>query len=257
MMTERERSVVITGGASGIGAAVARLIVERGGSVCIVDLDDAAGAALVAELEGRAFYARADVCDVEALEAARRELAAQTGFGGIVTCAGIGQQAQPIAEMPAEVFETVLGIHATGTFLTCKVFGQDLVAHGGGAVVTVSSVLSVRPGPVYAYGAGKAAITNFTRALAVEWAPKGIRVNAIQPGWVDTPLVRAQEAKGRDLSAVLDMCPMGRLIAPGEVAEVVHFLLSPASSAMTGSVLVVDGGITSAAGWLPYGPLPR
>ena len=127
---------------------------------------------------------------------------------------------------------------------------------GGGSIVTLSSVLALRPGPVLGYGAGKAAIINLTQSLAVQWGKKNIRVNAICPGWVDTPFIRKQEEAGRDLSPITNMTPMGRMARPGEIANVAEFLLSDASSAVTGSALVVDCGITLAGGYLPYGDLP-
>ena len=109
---------------------------------------------------------------------------------------------------------------------------------------------------VLGYGAGKAAIINLTQSLAVQWGKKNIRVNAICPGWVDTPFIRKQEEAGRDLSPITNMTPMGRMARPDEIANVAEFLLSDASSAVTGSALVVDCGITLAGGYLPYGDLP-
>jgi NAD(P)-dependent dehydrogenase (short-subunit alcohol dehydrogenase family) len=114
----------------------------------------------------------------------------------------------------------------------------------------------VRPGPVLGYGAGKAAIVNLTQSLAVQWSRKNIRINTICPGWVDTPFIRAQEAAGRDLSPIINMTPMGRLVRPEEIANVALFLLSDLASAVTGAAIVADGGITLAGGYLPYGDLP-
>ena len=131
-----------------------------------------------------------------------------------------------------------------------------MLQHGGGSIVTLSSVLAIRPGPVLAYGAAKAGIVKLTQSLAVQWGKKNIRVNAICPGWVDTPFIRKQEAMGRDLSPIIEMTPLGRLAEPHEISNVVMFLLSDASSAVTGSALVVDCGITLAGGYMPYGRLP-
>ena len=163
---------------------------------------------------------------------------------------------EPIVEAPLENFDRMLRSHLNGTFLTCKLLGKKMLQHGGGSIVTLSSVLAIRPGPVLGYGAAKAGVINLTQSLAVQWGKKNIRVNAICPGWVDTPFIRKQEAAGRDLSPIIEMTPLGRLAEPHEISNVVMFLLSDASSAVTGSALVVDCGITLAGGYMPYGRLP-
>ena len=175
---------------------------------------------------------------------------------GCVTSAGVMPTRDPIEKMPVEDFRRVMDNHISGTFITCKTVGMSMMKSGGGSIVTLSSVLALRPGPVLGYGAGKAAIINLTQSLAVQWGKKNIRVNAICPGWVDTPFIRKQEEAGRDLSPITNMTPMGRMARPDEIANAAEFLLSDASSAVTGSALVVDCGITLAGGYLPYGDLP-
>ncbi|WP_282606200.1 SDR family NAD(P)-dependent oxidoreductase [Pelagibius sp. Alg239-R121] len=250
-------TVLVTGGASGIGAAICRLIVERGGSAGIIDLDEDKGTALANELGENAGFARADICDETQLTDAYEKLEGSLPpIGGLVTCAGVSPTRLPIEDYPLEEFRRLLDNHASGTFLTCKVVGSKLTARGGGAIVTISSALSVRPGPMLGYGAGKAAVLNLTQSLAVHWGKQSLRVNTIVPGWVDTPFIRRQEEAGRDLSPIRGVTPMGRLVKPEEVAEVAWFLLSPAASAMTGAAVVVDCGVTLGGGWLPYGELP-
>ncbi len=250
-------SIVVTGGASGIGASICRLVVERGGHVGIIDLNVDLGTALAEELGERACFAKADICDEAQLTAAygvlKESLPAITG---LVTCAGVSPTRLPIEDYPLEEFRRLVDNHASGTFLTCKVIGADMASGAGGAIVTLSSALSIRPGPMLGYGAGKAAVLNLTQALAVHWGKKDLRVNTIVPGWVDTPFIRRQEEAGRDLSPIRGVTPMGRLVKPDEIAEVAWFLLSPASSAMTGSAVVADCGVTLGGGWLPYGDLP-
>ncbi len=250
-------TILVTGGASGIGAAICQLIVDRGGRVGIIDLNVEMGTAVAEKLGKNVEFVRADICDeaqlTDAYETLKESLPPATG---LVTCAGVSPTRLSIEDCPLEEFRRLVDNHASGTFLTCKVIGADMAARGGGAIVTISSALSIRPGPMLGYGAGKAAVLNLTQSLAVHWAKRKLRVNTIVPGWVDTPFIRRQEAAGRDLSPITRVTPMGRLVKPEEVAEVAWFLLSPAASAMTGSAVVVDCGVTLGGGWLPYGELP-
>lgn len=256
-MENSASTILVTGGASGIGAAICRMIIDRGGHVGIVDISDDLGTALAQELGENADYQHADVCDEAQLGKAYESLGKSLPpVTGLVTCAGVSPTRLPIEDYPLEEFRRLVDNHVSGTFVTCKVIGTDMVARGGGAIVTISSALSIRPGPMLGYGAGKAAVLNLTQSLAVHWGKKNMRVNTIVPGWVDTPFIRRQEAAGRDLSPIKDVTPMSRLVKPKEVAEVVLFLLSPASSAMTGAAIVADCGATLGGGWLPYGELP-
>ena len=132
-----------------------------------------------------------------------------------------------------------------------------MLRSGNGSVIFISSTAHMRNDRGrFAYASTKAAISSTTKTLARELGLKKIRVNAICPGWVDTPFIRKQEEAGRDLSPITNMTPMGRMARPDEIANAAEFLLSDASSAVTGSALVVDCGITLAGGYLPYGDLP-
>lgn len=258
MIKLQHLSVVITGGASGIGAAICQAAYDEGAYVGVIDIDDDAGQQLCERLGERAFFAHGDIGSEESVTAAFDHLQRNMPpINGCVTSAGIMPTRDPIETTSVDDFRRVMDNHITGTFITVKVAGNVMRQNGGGAIVTVSSVLAVRPGPVLGYGAGKAAIINLTQSLAVQWSKKNIRVNTICPGWVDTPFIRKQEAAGRDLSPILDMTPMGRMALPTEIANVALFLLSDASSAVTGAAIVADCGITLAGGYLPYGNLPE
>ncbi len=257
MIDLSEKSIVVTGGASGIGAAVCEAAHREGAYVGVIDINSQAASELCDRLGDRAFFAKGDVESEDSMDAALSTLSDRMpAFNGCVTSAGIMPTREPIEEMPIENFKRVQENHMNGTFVTCKMIGNRMLKSGGGAIVTLSSVLALRPGPVLGYGAGKAAIVNLTQALAVQWSKKKIRINSICPGWVDTPFIRKQEDEGRDLSPIVDMTPLGRMALPSEIANVILFLLSDASSAMTGSVVVADCGITLAGGYLPYGDLP-
>ena len=257
MIDVSQKSIVVTGGASGIGAAVCTAAIEQGAYIGVIDIDEDAGRTICGKLGDKAFFAAGNVESESSMNEAISKLSSDMpNFDGAVCCAGVMPTREPIVEAPLENFDRVLKNHLNGTFLTCKLLGKKMLQHGGGSIVTLSSVLAIRPGPVLAYGAAKAGIINLTQSLAVQWGKKNIRVNAICPGWVDTPFIRKQEATGRDLSPIIEMTPLGRLAEPHEISNVVMFLLSDASSAVTGSALVVDCGITLAGGYMPYGRLP-
>ena len=251
-------SVFITGGASGIGAATARRVLAAGGSVGIVDVNRAAAQALADEFDDRLVWSECDALDEEGLRRALRECEQRISpVNGLVTCAGSPPLPKKIEETSTAEFSRLVDSHLKGTFIACRVIGAAIAARGDGAIVNLASVLSFRPGPVLGYGAAKAGVVNLTEALAVQWARKNVRVNAVAPGWTDTPFLRPKERDGvRDLTPILSATPMGRLMEPSEIAEVIFFLLSPAASAVTGATVPCDGGVIAGSGWNPYGGFP-
>lgn len=249
-------TAIVTGGASGIGAATARRIVAGGGRVGILDLNIDAAQGLAFELGAQACSAPGDVLDEAALLSALAAVKTLLGeVNALVCCAGIAQVPRSIEDWPVADFRRIVDSHLTGCYASCKVIGSSIARHGnGGAIVNISSVVGVHPGPVLAYGPAKAAVTSLTQILAVHWAAKKVRVNAIAPGWTDTPFLKPKERKGeRDFTPILNATPMHRLMAPAEIAEAIHFLLSPAASGITGALLPCDGGVLAGAGWFPYG----
>jgi len=252
-------TVVVSGGASGIGAAVSRKAIAAGASVAILDLNEDRGHELAAELGKRCIFVSCDVTLESSLETALAKITRTlTPVEGLVCCAGAPPVPLAIENTSLAEWSRVLQTHLSGTFATCKVIGAHIAAaNNGGAVVTTASVLGFNSGPVLAYGAAKSATINLTKALAVQWATRNVRVNAVAPGWTETPFLRPKERGGdRDLAPILSACPQHRLMQPEEIAEVVWFLLSPASTAVTGSVIVCDGGTLAGAGWAPYGGFP-
>jgi NAD(P)-dependent dehydrogenase (short-subunit alcohol dehydrogenase family) len=253
-------SVVVTGGSSGIGLATVRLILERGGSAVIVDLDTTRADELARQYPRQLQCFIGDVTDEtrlrEILELATR--ATEVPLNGLVNCAGIAPIPTPIEDYPVEQWSRVLESHLTGTYIACKVFGGAFAqSAAGGAIVNLASVLAHRPGPLLAYGAAKSGILSLTEALAAHWASRRVRVNAVAPGWTDTPFVRRKGRTDKDFQAIVDATPQARLLDPVEIAEVILFLLSPAASAVTGSTINCDGGYVAGSGWAPYGGFPR
>ncbi len=251
---------VITGGASGIGLATARLVHEGGGRVALLDIDfDRCKAAAESFPSGAQAYA-CNAVDAGSLAAAADSVERDFGpISGLVCCAGAPQVPGLANEMPVDEWDVVVGSHLKGTFLTCREFAGRMAEHGkGGAIVNVASVTAFSPGPTYAYAPAKAAIVNLTTILAGEFGHKGVRVNAVAPGWTDTPFLTRKKKEGqvRDMGALARTTVTGTLLRPEEVAEVIRFLLSPQSGAIVGCTVPCDGGFLALQGWAPYGGNP-
>jgi NAD(P)-dependent dehydrogenase (short-subunit alcohol dehydrogenase family) len=228
---------LVTGAGSGIGAAVARRLAADGAEVIVADVGLAAAEAVAAELGARAV--QLDVRDEAQVAPAMADLDL------LVNVAGIGSTTSA-PDTSLAVWEDVFAVNARGTFLCCKHAIPGMVARGGGSIVNVSSVAAlVGLRNRAAYSASKGAVIALTRALAVDHVADGIRVNAVCPGTVDSPWVRRLvEDQGESLDALRLRQPMGRLGTPDEVADAIAYLA--AAEFVTGSVLVIDGGLTAA-----------
>ena len=228
------KRALVTGAGSGIGAAVARRLAADGAEVIVADL---LPEAVADELDAQAVVL--DVRHEAEVEFAMADLDV------LVNCAGIGSTTNA-PETTLDVWENVFAVNARGTFLCCKYAIPGMAARGGGSIVNIASVAGlVGLRNRAAYCASKGAVISLTRALAVDHVADGIRVNAVAPGTVDSPWVRRLvEDVGESLDELRARQPMGRLGTPEEVADAVAYLA--AAEFVTGSVLVVDGGLTAA-----------
>lgn len=248
-MVESARVVVITGGASGMGAASARLFAARGATVVIVDLD-ADGAMAVAEAIGGPDPLIGDVGDPAfCRRAIDRVVGDHGGVDVLVNCAGTIHRADAMGTGDDD-WRRVMRVNVDGTFFMCRAVIAHMSGAGGGAIVNFGSIWGeVASTGVLAYCVSKGAVHQLTRALALDHARDNIRVNAVAPGEVNTPMLashRATPPSPADLQALADATiPLGRLAQPEEIAAVVVFLASDEASYMTGSIVSIDGGYTA------------
>lgn len=236
---------VVTGGARGIGRAIAAGLKEAGASVVLADID-LEGAQRCAQELG-ADTVQLDVTDSRSVERAFDAIVARHGRHDVlVNNAGIVHNTAAI-ETDDAAWRAVLAVNLDGVFYCCRQAGQRMLQQGGGSIVNVASMsgsIVNRPQPQASYNASKAGVIHLTRSLAAEWALGNVRVNAISPGYVATELTQAGLANPAWRELWLDGTPMRRLARPDEIAPAAIFLASEASAFMTGADLVIDGGYT-------------
>ena len=248
MMSEFEgRVAVVTGGASGMGAAIARELASRGARVAVLDVQDAAARAVVQKLPGGTDVHLAVMVDVASPDEVARAVETVTGrFGGIdllCNAAGMPDDATPCHEMTLEQWHRVLAIDLTGPFLVTRAVLPSMLARGQGAIVNIASIAGlVASGGGVAYTAAKHGLLGLTKRLAAEYGPLGIHVNAVCPGYIRTPMnLPYREMLAETIAAT----PAGRWAEPEEVAALVVHLLSDESRDIMGAAVTIDGGTTA------------
>ena len=241
-----DRVAVVTGGNRGLGLAFTRALAQAGARVGIVARDDAKTADAIREMPEGVHGFHADVRSRADVERVVPEIVSVLGGVDIlVNNAGACVHA-PALEVTDEDWSEVVTTNLTGVWNCCQAFGRHMADNGGGTIVNIGSMSGMivnRPQWQPAYNASKAAVHHLTRSLAAEWAPLGIRVNALAPGYVKTEMAPVDRPEFRQ--HWIDDVPMRRYATPEEIAPSVVYLASPASAFMTGSVLVIDGGYTA------------
>lgn len=239
------RVAVITGGARGIGYETARLFTAAGAQAVLLDIDEAAAREAAARLGPRASSLRLDVASEADVTRVFDEIASTHGrIDVLVNNAGMALR-RPSTELSVADWQRVVDVNMTGVFLCARAAARHMLARRSGTIVNTASIMGLSGGGLYpniSYQATKGAVVNMTRALAVEWASGGLRVNAVAPTWVDTEFIGPLKTSPELMREIQRVTPLGRLAQPIEVAHAILFLASPASAMVTGHVLAVDGG---------------
>lgn len=242
-----DKVAIVTGAASGIGRAIALDYAEAGARVVVSDTDTAGGeetVALVRKAGGNAFFARADVSVAE--DCSKLVERTVDTYGRLdIACnnAGIGGELAPTADYPLEAWNRVIAVNLSGVFHCMRAQIPAMLKCGGGAIVNIASILgAVGFANAPAYTAAKHGVLGLTKAAAQEYGVQGVRINAVGPAFIHTPMIERLESDPATLAGLIAMHPIGRLGRPEEVAALVTWLSSPAASFATGTYYPIDGG---------------
>ncbi len=242
------QTAIITGGARGIGAAVAKGMAQSGAHIALFDRDADAVQLLANQLSEQGFTAHGytvDVTDEHSVEAAMQAVVERSGrIDCLFNNAGLAIR-KPSLELSLDDWNKVLDVNLTGVFLCARLAARHMVKRQSGCIINTASIMGLSGGGLYpniSYQSTKGAVVNLTRSLAVEWAHEGIRVNAIAPTWVRTDFIKPLTDNPDLLEKLNVMTPMGRIAEVGEIVGGVIYLASPAASMVTGHTLAIDGG---------------
>ena len=257
-MPER-RITVVTGGASGIGQAAARRFARGGDFVVIADLNEEAGQNTVdqiREMNGKSAFISLDVTNEESVSVMADSVEVNHGpIGALINSAGIIHNPETITEFNLQEFDAIHSVNYRGTFLCCREIGTRMQNRGDGVIANIGSMLSFVPYQVTAYTAGKAALKTLTEILAAEMGENNVRINAVAPGYVLTPAMKARIETGhRDPNIMIQQNALPKLVTGENVGDALWFLCSDEASAITGVTLPVDCGILCA---LSYRTFPK
>jgi NAD(P)-dependent dehydrogenase (short-subunit alcohol dehydrogenase family) len=245
------RVAVVTGGAQGIGLACVEALSEAGAYVYIADRNLKIAQEAQAAMKAKGYAAgfiEMEVTDSKQVDAAAARVMAEKGRLDILVCnAGIARSQTPAEDVTDEHWLNVIDVNLNGLFWCCRAFGKTMLAAGRGSIINIGSMSGFivnKPQQQAYYNASKAAVHHLTKSLAAEWGARGVRVNAVAPAYINTPLTAHAKTNEAMMGAWIDGTPMARMGEPDEIAAVVLFLASDASSLPTGSIVLADGGYT-------------
>ncbi|MBI1198681.1 MAG: SDR family oxidoreductase [Phenylobacterium sp.] len=244
---------VVTGGASGIGEASARGLAAAGARVAVADLNIERAEAVAADIGGLAVPL--DLAQEASIRAMAQRVEAELGpIEVLVNSGGVLQRPLPPEDLTLKEWDIVIRVDLRGLYVASAEIGGAMARRGRGAIVNIASVSGMTSNPVHAYGPAKAAVINLTASLAAEWGGRGVRVNAVSPGFTETPgLRRGMTLKMMDPARMTQNSALGRMVRADEIAAAVTFLASSSASAITGVNLPVDAGFLVAPPWAAYG----
>ena len=236
---------VVTGGGSGIGRAAAEILADAGATVAVADIDEASATGVAAAIGHAATGHRLDVADGAAVKSEIDAIAAAHGrLDILVNSAGIAYR-EPSETLSQSDWDRVMGVNLTGSFLCAQAAAVHMLPRNRGSIINVASIMGFVGNPLYAnlaYHTSKGGVVNMTRTLAVEWAARGVRVNAIAPCFVRTRLTEKLFSAPAMERSITRLTPMGRIAEPDDMAGAILYLAAPASAMVTGHILAVDGG---------------
>jgi NAD(P)-dependent dehydrogenase (short-subunit alcohol dehydrogenase family) len=242
----RDKVAVVTGGGQSLGLAISRALRDAGADVVVAEVNPETGTDAAGELGGT--FVRTDVTDPASVRGMVETVVDEHGrIDVLVNNAGVVHNI-PSEEVPDEEWRKVMSVNLDGVFYCCREVGKAMLGRGSGAIVNIASmsgVVSNHPQPQAAYNASKAGVITLTKSLAGEWARRGVRVNAVSPGYIRTPLTELGMSTKEWADVWLSETPLGRLAEPEEIAPAVLYLASDASSYATGTNLIIDGGYTA------------
>lgn len=250
------KAAVVTGAGAGIGRAIAIAFAGEGAVILAADVNIEAVRETVNLVEaagGRARSIQVDVSEPDQVEAmVNMALLEMNGLDILVNNAGVSHPAQSILDLDLDLLDRVFAVDFKGVYLCSRAGGKAMLAKGG-VILNISSIAGLTPLPLPVYGPMKSAVNMLTRILARDWAECGIRVNAIAPGYVLTPLIQGLIDKGlRNPGLIIERTPMKTMLSPEDIAAAALFLASDAARHITGAVLPVDAGWTADGGWSAY-----
>ena len=245
------QTAVVTGGAQAIGLACVEALSEAGAHVYIADRNPEVAEKAKAAMKAKGYEVDViamEVTDSAEVDAGAARVMKERGRVDILVCnAGIARSETPAEDVTDEHWLNVIDVNLNGLFWCCRAFGKPMLAAGRGSIVNIGSMSGFivnKPQPQAYYNASKAAVHHLTKSLAAEWGARGVRVNAVAPTYINTPLTAFAKTNAAMFDAWIDGTPMARLGEPDEIASVVLFLASNASSLLTGSIVLADGGYT-------------
>jgi NAD(P)-dependent dehydrogenase (short-subunit alcohol dehydrogenase family) len=245
------RVAVVTGGGQGIGLACVEALCEAGAHVYIADRNRRTSDDARAAMNDKGYavdVVEMDVADSGQVDAAAARILSETGRIDVLVCnAGVVMPDTAAEDVSDREWLDVINVNLTGVFWCCRAFGRSMLAAGRGSIVNIGSMSGIivnKPQAQANYNASKAAVHHLTKSLAAEWGARGVRVNAVAPTYINTPLTALGKANKAMYDVWIESTPIGRMGEPDEIAAVVLFLASDAASLMTGSIVLADGGYT-------------